>query len=137
MSLSNEERTTLVSLEMKKSRETFDEIGILTTANRWSGAANRLYYAVYHAINALLIHDRHEVNTHNGSHAMFNLYYIKTGILPIEYGRLYSQLQTMREESDYNCVYEVDPGELSSRIEPAKELIDAIENLTNSPTEQQ
>ena len=137
MSLSNEERTTLVSLEMKKSRETFDEIGILTTANRWSGAANRLYYAVYHAINALLIHDRHEVNTHNGSHAMFNLYYIKTSILPIEYGRLYSQLQTMREESDYNCVYEVDPDELSSRIEPAKELIDAIENLTNSPTEQQ
>ena len=68
---------------------------------------------------------------------MFNLYYIKTGILPIEYGRLYSQLQTMREESDYNCVYEVDPDELSSRIEPAKELIDAIENLTNSPTEQQ
>ena len=63
------------------------------------------------------------------------VYYIKTGILPIEYGRLYSQLQTMREESDYNCVYEVDPDELSSRIEPAKELIDAIENLTNSPTE--
>ena len=27
MSLSNEERTTLVSLEIKKSRETFDEIG--------------------------------------------------------------------------------------------------------------
>jgi len=26
------------------------------------------------------------------------VYYIKTGILPIEYGRLYSQLQTMREE---------------------------------------
>lgn len=65
------------------------------------------------------------------------VYYIKTGILPIEYGRLYSQLQTMREESDYNCVYEVDPDELSSRIEPAKELIDAIEILINSPTEQQ
>ena len=63
------------------------------------------------------------------------VYYIKTGILPIEYGRLYSQLQTMREESDYNCVYEVDPDELSSRIEPAKELIDAIEILINSPTE--
>ena len=63
------------------------------------------------------------------------VYYIKTGILPIEYGRLYSQLQTMREESDYNCVYEVDPDELNSRIKPAKELIDAIEILINSPTE--
>ena len=44
---------------------------------------------------------------------------------------------TLVSLGNYNCVYEVDPDELSSRIEPAKELIDAIENLTNSPTEQQ
>ena len=129
MSLTNDERTTLVALELRKAHETFEEIGILTAANRWSGAANRLYYAVFHAISALLIHDGHSVNTHNGSHAVFNLQYIKTGILPIEYGRLYNQLQTMREESDYNCVYEVEPEELQERIEPAQQLIQAIEEL--------
>ena len=129
MSLTNDERTTLVALELRKAHETFEEIGILTAANRWSGAANRLYYAVFHAISALLIHDGHSVNTHNGSHAVFNLHYIKTGILPIEYGRLYNQLQTMREESDYNCVYEVEPEELQERIEPARQLIQAIEEL--------
>lgn len=129
MSLTNDERTTLVALELKKARETFEEIGILTAANRWSGAANRLYYAVFHAVNALLIHDGHAVNTHNGSHAVFNLHYIKIGSLPIEYGRLYNQLQTMREESDYNCVYEVQPEELKERIEPARKLIEKIEEL--------
>ncbi len=132
MSLTNDERTTLVALELRKAHETFEEIGILTAANRWSGAANRLYYAVSHAINALLIHDGHSVNTHNSSHAVFNLQYIKTGILPIEYGRLYNQLQTMREESDYNCVYEVEPEELQERIEPARQLIQAIEGLIQS-----
>lgn len=55
MSLTNEERRTLVALELKKARETYEEIGILTAANRWSGAANRLYYAVFHAVSALLI----------------------------------------------------------------------------------
>ena len=35
----------------------------------------------------------------------------------------------MREESDYNCVYDVEPEELQSRIEPARQLIDAIEAL--------
>lgn len=127
MSLTPEERDTLVTLELQKARETYEEIGILTTANRWSGAANRLYYAVFHAVNALLIHDGLSVNTHHGSHALFNLHYIKTGLLPIEYGRLYNQLQTMREESDYNCVYEVQPEELNKRIEPARKLIDIIE----------
>lgn len=60
---------------------------------------------------------------------MFHLHYIKTGILPPEYGRLYNQLQTMREESDYNCVYEVEPDELKERIEPARQLIERIEEL--------
>lgn len=129
MSLTNEERKTLVELELKKARETYEEIGILTAANRWSGAANRLYYAVFHAISALLINDGFQVNSHKGSHATFSLHYIKTGKLPIEYGRLYNQLQTMREESDYNCVYDVEPEELLSRIEPAKRLIDKIEQL--------
>lgn len=33
MSLTNEERKTLVTLELKKARETYEEIGILTAAN--------------------------------------------------------------------------------------------------------
>ena len=42
MSLTNEERSTLVSLEMKKARETFEELEILLDAKRWSGAARDL-----------------------------------------------------------------------------------------------
>ena len=126
MSLTNDERATLVSLELKKALETYEEIEVLVSANKWSGAANRLYYAVFHAINALLIHDGHSVNTHRGSHAIFNLHYIKTGIFPIEYGRLYNQLQTMREECDYNCVFEVEPEVLKERLEPARNLISKI-----------
>lgn len=132
MSLTKEERTTLVALELKKAHETFEEIEILTSANRWSGAANRLYYAVFHAVNALLINDGLYVNTHHGSHALFHLHYIKTGKMPIEYARLYSQLQTMREESDYNCVYEVEPEELKQRIKPAQQFIEDIERAVNA-----
>lgn len=131
MSMTDEERATLVTLEIKKAHETFEEIGILTAANKWSGAANRPYYSVFHAISALLLHDGHSVNTHNGSHAFFHLHYIKTGILPVEYGRLYNQLQTMREESDYNCVYDVNPDELKDRIGPAHNLIEKIEEIIN------
>ena len=129
MSLSNEERATLVALELKKARETYEDISILLNANRLNGAANRMYYAVFHAVCALLINDGHQVNTHKGSHALFNLNYIKTGILPKEYGLLYNQLQTMREESDYNCAYDVDIDELQQRLEPAKNFIDDIEKL--------
>lgn len=131
MSLTNEERKILVALEMKKARETYEDIGILIAANRLNGAANRMYYAVFHAVCALLINDGHQVNTHKGSHALFSQRYIKTGILPREYGQLYNQLQTMREESDYNCAYDVEIDELQQRIDPARRLIDDIDKLVN------
>ena len=132
MSLSNEERDILVALEIKKARETYDEIVILLNANRLNGAANRMYYAVFHAVCALLIHDGIQVNTHRGTHAMFSQHYIKTGIFPKEYGQLYSQLQTMREESDYNCAYDVEIDELQRRLEPAKQFIEDIDKLVNN-----
>ena len=107
----------------------YEEIGILINAKRLNGAANRMYYAVFHAVCALLINDGHQVNTHKGSHALYNQQYIKAGVLPKEYGQLYNQLQTMREESDYNCAYDVEIEELQQRLEPAKKLIEAIEEL--------
>jgi len=131
MSLSIEERNIIVSLELKRARETYDDIGCLISANRLNGAANRMYYAVFHAVCALLIHDGHQVSTHKGSHALFSLHYIKTGILPREYGQLYSQLQTMREESDYNCAYDVEMDEIDQRLKPAKRLIEDIERLVS------
>ena len=132
MSLSNEERNVLVALELKKARETYDEIEILVTANRLNGAANRMYYAVFHAVCALLIHDGIQVNTHKGSHALFSQQYIKTGILPREYGQLYNQLQTMREESDYNRAYDVEFEELQQRLEPTRRIIEDIERLVKN-----
>lgn len=131
MSLSIEERNIIVSLELKRARETYDDIGCLISANRLNGAANRMYYAVFHAVCALLIHDGHQGITHKGSHALFSLHYIKTGILPREYGQLYSQLQTMREESDYNCAYDVEMDEIEQRLKPAKRLIEDIERLVS------
>lgn len=132
MSLSNEERNVLVALELKKARETYDEIEILVTANRLNGAANRMYYAVFHAVCALLIHDGIQVNTHKGSHALFSQQYIKTGLLPREYGQLYNQLQTMREESDYNCAYDVEFEELQQRLDPTRRIIEDIERLVKN-----
>lgn len=129
MSLSDEERTTLVELELEKAKKTFSEISLLINAELWSTAANRLYYSVFHAVNALLIKDGHKVQTHQGTHIVFSMHYIKNGIFPAEYGKLYSQLQTMREESDYNCIYDVDPEELKSKLYPAKNLIDHIDKI--------
>ena len=126
MSLSDEERRILVDLEIEKASRHYHQALIMQREEQWDGMANRLYYAIFHAVSALLIFDNHEVNTHKGSHALFGQFYIKTNRLPKSYGDLYRKLERMREESDYNCTYDEEPEVLMANIEPAKEMIDTI-----------
>ena len=131
MSLNDEERITIVELEMEKAKKIFSEIDLLMNAGLWSNAANRLYYSVYHAVCALLIKDGHKATSHQGNHIVFGAYYVKTGIFPPEYGRFYNQLQTLREQSDYNCVYDVTPEDVNGKIPLAKELIQRIDDIVS------
>lgn len=128
MSLNDEERRIIVGLELEKSFNTIAQIPELQRLGYWDNIANRLYYAVFHAVNALLINDGHPVNTHKGVIALFGNYYIRTGIFASEDGRLYSDLQTMRNNSDYNCSYDTTQQEIEPLIDPAKNLITKVAN---------
>lgn len=103
-----------------------DDCELMISSERWSGAAGRMYYAVFHAVCALLIHDGHRVKTHKGAGITFSQQYIHTGLLPSKYGELFFQLESMREKSDYDCFYNVTSDDVLSRINQSKEMIDTI-----------
>ncbi len=126
MSLSDEERRIVVGLEYEKACNTIDKVTEYQSLGHWDTVANRLYYALFHAVNALLIRDGHSVNTHRGVISMFGNYYIRTGIFPSSAGRLYSDLQTIRNNSDYNCSYDATEDEIKPLVEPTKQLIETI-----------
>lgn len=129
MSLSDEERMTIVGLEIDKARRMYNQALMMQQVEQWDAMANRLYYALFHAVCALLIRDRHVVNTHKGSHALFAQYYIKNGKLPKQYGELYQKMERMREESDYNCAYDEEPDVLQANIATAKMMIDKLAEM--------
>ena len=126
MSLKEEDRRIIVSLELEKAENTFAETEILRQAKFWSNLANRLYYSLFHAMTAMLVNDHHEVGTHKGAANRFHMYYVKTGLFTEQEGALYSQMQSLREESDYNCSFNVTESEVVARIEPTRQLIDKI-----------
>ncbi len=129
MSLNDEERQILVNLEKEKALDTFGEMSVLRQAGLWNNIANRLYYAAFHAVSALLINDHHNIGSHQGAVIMLHQHYVKTGILSKEDGAFYSQLQTLREKSDYNCTYNATEADTAPRIEQTKQFIDKILNL--------
>ena len=119
----------MVRLEMERAQKTYQEMLFLLEKDLLNGAASRLYYAIFHAVSALLIHDSHYVKSHKGAFVAFCQYYVNTGALPIEMGHLFSQLETMRNNSDYNCIYEASKEELQELLAPAKEMIDTIAEM--------
>lgn len=134
MSLEEEERKVIVTLELEKSEKTLAQMEMMVKDGIWEMAANRLYYALFHAVSALLVCEHHEVGTHRGAVGKFSLFYVKEGIFSAEEGRLYSQLQRLREDGDYNCAIEVAREDVERKILPAKQLIDKIKNyIFNSP----
>lgn len=124
MSLEEEKRDTVVRLEIAKAFSTQEEVDFL-----WNAAANRLYYAVFHAVSALLIPDGIRIKSHKGAGIMLNQHYIQTDKISPNLGKLYRRLELMREESDYNCFYNTSPDELKKELEPARELINTIAKM--------
>lgn len=58
MSLNDEERRIIVNLELEKAINTMAQIPALQELGYWDNIANRLYYAVFHAVYTLLYINR-------------------------------------------------------------------------------
>jgi len=62
---------------------------------------SRAYYAALHHARALLLSIDIIPKSHKGTLTLFSLHFIRTGIVPKEIGVIFSILQKIREDSDY------------------------------------
>lgn len=74
---------------------------------------SRAYYAALHHARALLLSIDIIPKSHKGTLTLFSLHFIKNGIIPKEIGVIFSILQKIREDSDYEIgtFYERDEAE--------------------------
>ena len=126
MSLTESERQIIVDREMEKAQKTFEDMEFCANEGKWETAANRLYYALFHALSALLINDGHNVKSHRGVIAMFGEHYVRTGVFERKDGSLLSDLMIMRDNADYNCFFEANEEKIKPHIIPTRNLIDRI-----------
>jgi uncharacterized protein (UPF0332 family) len=122
-------KTDLIRYRLKRAWETFDDALILAHNQKWNSAMNRLYYAGYYAVMALLLSADIKPATHNGAKSNFTEHFIKTSLIPKEYGKMYSQLFTWRQKGDYDDLYDFDRDHVMPYFEPVKRLITLIESM--------
>ena len=131
MSLSDEERHAIVLYRIEKAQTALADIHKILTLEMWSIIANRMYYALYYAASALLIHDRHKVSTRKGVIALFNLYYIKEELLPKEDGVLFANIFAFRQGSDYDDFFDATEEDVKRYLPQVEALVEKIVSLIN------
>lgn len=122
-------KNDLIIYRIERADMTFETARRLIRDQDWFGAANRLYYAVFQIISALMTQQDIRIKSHSGAKAMFELHFIKTGKVESKWGKLYLRLSDARHESDYAAFSSFDEDDILPLLPETEEFIALIKQL--------
>lgn len=119
----------IVNYRRQKAYNLMHDVDILIENELWNSTVNRLYYACFHIITALLIMHGIEVKTHMGVRQAFGLHFVKSGILEPQCGRIFSRIYDKRQSSDYDDCREFTREEVENLYPQIQLLIEKVDKL--------
>ncbi len=129
MSLADENRKDIVSYRIERAYTALEQAKLNYELNCLEVTANRLYYAAYYVVSALLIANKILAHSHEGNVTQFGLHFVKTGKVDREDGKLLSHLLTMRLKGDYSDRFGLTADDVLPYIEPTEAFIKKISSL--------
>jgi uncharacterized protein (UPF0332 family) len=123
------QRRELVQYRIKRAYDTLEDARILSKAERWNACINRLYYACFYAVNALLAQKDLHSSKHSGVRSLFNLHFVKTHKVPKQHATTYNDLFERRQESDYVDFVSFESSQIRPLMSKAESFVDFIANL--------
>ncbi len=119
---------------MTRANETLEDARILDNAGRWNACVNRLYYACFYAVSALLVYQGLSSSKHTGVRSLFNRHYVKTGKVPKDLARIYNDLFERRQEGDYIDFVRFQESQVLPWISKAEQLVEYVRRLAEKET---
>lgn len=95
----------IIRYKIEKAHTVFTEAKEVASLKRWNLTGNRLYYSVYHICSALLLSNGVISKSHSGTIHLFGEKFIRSGVLPKEYGKLITRLFELRLSGDYDDLF--------------------------------
>lgn len=126
-----ERRIAIIEYRKGKSLDLLKEVDILLANNLANSAVNRMYYACFHAVSALLIKNNIEVHTHSGIRQAFGLNFVKNGIISNEDARIFSRIYNKRQTSDYDDFMDISMLEANQLYPEVIHFVRLVINLIN------
>ncbi|MGC8783103.1 MAG: HEPN domain-containing protein [Armatimonadota bacterium] len=109
-----------------KGEERLKAARLLHQQGFYEEAVSVAYYATLWAARALLLTEGAEPRTHEGVRTMLGLYFIRTGRLPQEMGKLFTRRLDDRMSADYSDINFLSSEDAEEAIEQAERFIQTI-----------
>ncbi len=124
----------LVNYRIERAYKTLSEAQTLAASGHWNVVANRLYYARFYAVLALLARNDVDAYTHKGVKGMLGQHFIRSGMIDVMWGKLYQQLFDNRNKPDYEDFIEFDEEKVGMFLTDGSQFIDIITPLAKPQT---
>lgn len=124
-----ESKIALINYRTERAYETLNEAQYNADGGFYVAAINRMYYACYYAVIALLLKYEISAQTHGGVRSMLGLHFVSKGIVSKEDGKTFNDLFEKRHSGDYDDFVICDQEMVDNLLPKAKHFIDAISQL--------
>ncbi len=130
----NEEESLkeLVRYWFEKSRESLDAARDELKAGRLSFSVNRIYYACFYAVSAVLLQKKLRFKKHSGVRAAFHQQLIKSGMVDDQYRKFYDELFEARQRGDYIELVSFEEKQVEEWLQQAEQFVEAIKSLVKN-----
>ena len=116
----------LAMYRLNSAEERLKAARLLLERQMYADAVSRSYYAVFQAARAVLATKELDSRKHSGIIGLFNQQFVKTGILPKDYGKILKSAKDLRQAGDYDDFFLVSREEALSAVENASRFIRGI-----------
>ena len=129
------EKQALIDYRLERARETLEEAALLLEAGHTNAYVNRLYYAFFYAVSALLLTRNVSTSKHSYVRSLLHRDYIKPGHVSKEMGDHYDLLFDSRQKGDYADLIVFQVQEVRPWLVPTQAFVDQIADLIARETQ--
>lgn len=127
--MTNEKKQTLVKYRLERASESMKAAQLLFENKLLIPAMNRIYYSMFYSVQALLVLNEKAFSKHGQVKGYFNKEFIKSGIFPKEFGKLFNTVFEYRQKFDYVDLLIPEEELISDYIIEARKFIDQISSF--------
>ncbi len=114
---------------MERAKELIDDAKQLYKSGSYKSSNNRAYYAIFHAMRAVLALEEVDFKKHSGVIQYFQREYIKTGIFEKAYSHIIISASEIRNASDYDDFLLASKEETKSRSITLSCFVKLLKNI--------